>query len=131
MDALSGSVDSLGGSTAPQIGGLNLSRKFATFTGSNMAATVEGAPVESPVTGLIRRATPIDDANAGTLQLGVADRLDSTLDWKSGEAKGASGTTPLRGRGKVIAFRRNVPAATTYTNINGVDHIEASQGGWR
>lgn len=131
VDALSGSVDSLGGSTAPQIGGLNLSRKFSTFTGTNMPVTVEGAPIESPVTGLIGRATPIDDANAGTLQLGVADRLDSTLTWKTGEAKRDSGTAPLRGRGKVIAFRRNVPAGTTYTNINGVDHIQAAQGGFR
>ena len=131
VDALEGSVDSLGGSTAPEIGGLNLSRKFATFTGTNMAVTLEGQPVESGVTGLITRATPIDDANAGTLQIGVSDRLDTALTWKSGEAKGASGTVPLRARGKVMAYRRNIPAGTDFTYVNGVDHVQGSTGGWR
>jgi len=129
VDTLEGSVDSLGGSAAPEIGGLNLSRKFATFTGTNMAVTLESAPTESGVTGIVSRATPIDDADAGTLQLGVADRLDAALTWKAGETKRDSGRVPLRGRGKVIAFRRNVTAGTSFTYINGVDHIEASQGG--
>lgn len=131
VDALEGSVDSLGGSTAPEIGGLNLSRKFSTFTGTNMAVTLEGQPIESPVTGLINRATPIDDANAGALQIGVADRLDTALTWKAGAAKGASGTVPLRARGKVLAFRRNVTAGTDFTYVNGVDHIQAATGGWK
>lgn len=127
VDELVGSVDDLGGSTAPQLGGLNLSRKYATFTGANMAVTLTTRPVNNPVPGLINRATPIDDANAGTLQIGVSDRLDAALTWKAGEAKQPSGTVALRGRGKNIAFRRNVPAGAAWTYINGVDHLNVSQ----
>jgi len=127
VDALTGSVDDLGGSTAPQLGGLNLSRKYATFTGSNMAVTLETRPTNNPVPGLINRATPIDDAMGGTLQLGVSDRLDAALTWKTGEAKQTSGSVALRGRGKNIAFRRNIPAGATWTYVNGVDHLNVSQ----
>lgn len=131
VDALSGSIDDLGGSAAPQIGGLNLSRKYASFTGSNMAATLERSPERSGTANLIGWATPVDDAEAGTLQLGVSERIDSAIAWKSGAAKVGSGRVPLRGRGHGIAFRRNIPSGASWSFANGVDEVVASQGGAR
>lgn len=131
IDGLIPTIDNLGGGSAPQLGGLNSARKYATFTGGNMAVTIEGRALNNPVTGLVGWATPIDDAAAGTLQLGVSDRLDAALAWKSGVPKTASGRAALRGRGKNIAFRRNIPAGTPFSYVNGVDHIQSATGGPR
>lgn len=139
IDNLSGTIDGLGGAIDNRLlaggslllGALDSDGKFATFTGSSMAATVEGSLRNNPISGIVGWATPMDDANAGTLQIGVTDRIDAALSWKSGEAKTASGRTPLRARGLNMAFRRNVPADADWTHIVGVDHIRNSQGGPR
>lgn len=131
IDELSGSIDGLGGGAPPVLGGLNSSLKFATFSGSNMAAVVEGRAVVNPVTGLVTRATPIDDAASGTVQLGVSDRLDSAITWKGGEAKRTSGRVSLRGRGMNIAFRRTISAGATWSYANGIDAINKPSGGPR
>lgn len=131
IDQQSGTIDSFSGGSAPVLGGLNASRKYATFTGPNMAATLETCVTSNPVTGLLGWATPVDDANSGTLQVGVADRLDAPLVWKSGTTKGSSGRTPQRARGMNIAFRRNIDAGATWTYANGVKDIARSSGGPR
>ena len=131
IDNLTGSIDDLGGSSAPVLGGLNLSRKYATFTGANMAVTLETCQVNNPVTGLVSHVTPVDDADAGTLQVGVSDRMDVELTFKAGEAKRDSGRCPARARGKSIGFRRNIPAGTTFSYIIGVKDIVSSAGGVR
>jgi len=131
IDALDGTIDGLSGSASPQLGGLNLSRKFAQFTGSNMAATLESTAINNPVTGLVNWATPIDDCAGGTLQVGVSARLDADLDWKTAQAKVADGSTPQRARGHNIAFRRNIPAGEDWTYVNGVDHLRQASGGKR
>jgi hypothetical protein len=110
---------------------LDASRKIAFFSGQNMAATIECAPRESGTSGLISRATPISDAPNSTLELAVASTLNDDLTYKAAASKQASGRVPLRGRGKVIAFRENIPAGEVWTYSNGVDHVEASVGGGR
>lgn len=125
VDALTGTVDSLGGgSTAPTLGGLNSALKFATFTGENMAATIETASINTMASGYITRATPIDDANAGTLQVAASDRLDADLTWETGVGKIYDGSVPLWARGHNVAFRRNITAGTDWTYAAGIDHIE-------
>jgi len=123
IDTLAGSIDDLGGSAAPQIGGLNLSRKYAAFTGANMAATLERSIDRGPKRGLLTWATPIDDADGGTLQVGVSDRLDQDVAWKSGTAKGRRGKAKQHARGINFAFRRNIPANTGWSYANGVDEV--------
>lgn len=102
---------------------------YATFSGEAQAATIETAVNNSPISTLIGWATPIDDAAAGTLQLGVADALSDTITWKEGAAKVSGGRTPQRARGLNLAVRRNIPAGATWTYARGVDHIKASAGG--
>ena len=95
------------------------------------AATLEGFATANRVTGLVNWAVPADDSDDGTLQLGVKDRLNDTTTWKTGAAKVASGRAPLRGRGKVIAFRRNIAAGSSWTFAKGVDYVQANSGGPR
>lgn len=131
IDGLAPTIDGLGGGSSPQIGGLNLSRKYSTFSGSSMAVTLEQRVINGGATGLIDRVTPIDDAASGTIQVGVSDRLDASLTWKQGAAKVGSGSAALRARGLNMAFRRNVDAGDAWTYINGVDYARIPGGGRR
>lgn len=115
----------------PLFGAMNSSYVFGYFSGPALAATLEGAAAANRVTGLVNWAVPADDSDDGTLQIGVKDRLNDTTTWKTGAAKVASGRVPLRGRGKVIAFRRNITAASGWTYAKGVDYIDANVGGPR
>lgn len=115
----------------PLFGALNADYKVGYFAGDNLAATLEGTVSNNRLTGLVNWAVPADDSDDGTLQLGVKDRLNDTTTWKAGSAKAASGRTPLRGRGKVVAFRRNVTAGSTWTYAKGVDYVQANAGGPR
>lgn len=114
----------------PVFAGLDASYKYATFSGTAMAATLETSVMNSGTFDIINRATPIDDCPEGTLQIGVSNSLDDTLTWKTGVAKrDRNGSVPLRARGANMAFRRNLPAGWTGSFVNGVDHIKAGQGG--
>ena len=115
----------------PLFGALNSAAKFGTFSAGNQAATLTTSTTNSPVTTLIAWATPVDDASAGTLELGVKDEPADSITWKTGAAKVASGRAPLRGRGKNIAFRRQITASATWTYARGVDHVQSAGGGVR
>lgn len=115
----------------PLFGALNGSYKFGVFAGSSQAGVLTTATSNSPVTGLIGWATPIDDCSSGTLELGVKDEPSDSLTWKTAASKVNAGRVPLRGRGTNIAFRYNTPAAAVWTYARGIDHIRASQGGSR
>ena len=115
----------------PLFGALNGDYKFGYFSGGAMAATLEGFAASNRVTGLVNWAVPADDSDDGTLQLGVKDALNNTTTWKTGTAKAASGRAPLRGRGKVIAFRRNIAVGSSWTFAKGVDYVQANSGGPR
>jgi hypothetical protein len=115
----------------PQFGAMNADFKFGYFNGDNMAATLETAIQDSPVSTRIDFARPQDDSADGTLELGVREALDDSTTWKTGVAKQTSGRAPLRGRGKYIAFRRNIDAASSWTVAKGVDHVEGDGDGPR
>jgi hypothetical protein len=115
----------------PLFGAMDANYKYGNFAGQNMAATIETAVSDSPVSTLIARATPKDDSPDGTLQLGVRNSMSDATTWKTGNAKQTSGRVPLRGRGHYLAFRRNIPAGSTWTSAKGVDFVQSAAGGPR
>lgn len=131
VDQLEGTIDDLGGSSAPVLGGLNSALKYATFTGQNMAATLETGVTNAPQSGWVNWATPLDDCASGTLQVGMSDSLSDSLVWESGEAKLADGSVPLRARGHNMAFRRNIPGGATWKYANGIGHVVGARAGRR
>ncbi|RYY67716.1 MAG: hypothetical protein EOO12_00220 [Chitinophagaceae bacterium] len=115
----------------PLFGALDSTGKFGTFSGGNQAAILTTSTAISPTSALIAWATPVGDASAGLLELGVKDEPADSITWKTGVAKVASGRVPLRGRGKLIAFRRTIDASATWTYARGVDFVTAAGGGPR
>ena len=109
----------------PVFAALNSLGQYATFTGGNLAAVFETGTSNSPFAGTINRATPIDDAVGGTLQIGVKDQLSDPLEWKDGDEKTSSGYVNVRGTGQNLAWRRNIPENTPWSYAKGVDNIVA------
>lgn len=108
---------------------IDVDYKLALYSGDNAAATIQTSTQASPVSGLISWATSIDDCATSQLSLGVSDMLSTAITWKTAESKTSSGRTPLRGRGKNIAFELTTPAGATWTYAKGIDFIKASTGG--
>jgi hypothetical protein len=113
----------------PVFAGLDGDNKFGTFSGSNLAATIRTFTSNSPVSGIIGWATPICDASDLTLALGVKDDVADAIAWKTAAAKASSGRVPLRGRGRNIAFKLDIPAGSNWTYARGVDHVVAATQG--
>lgn len=103
----------------PLFAGFDADLKFATFSGGALPATLETYRQPLPRSRLITRITPDTDASGATVQLGVADNINTSTSWKSAVSLQASGTAALRGRGKVIQLRQNVPAGETWTFAKG------------
>lgn len=97
--------------------------KLAYFSGSAAEATLETPLLQFPGTTRFNRLTPLDDAGAGSAQVGVADRISDTLTWGSEASLTDSGTFPVRARGRVAKLRRTIPAGTSWTFAKGFDHI--------
>jgi hypothetical protein len=113
----------------PVFAALDADYKFATFTGTNQAAQITGATVNSPVTQLIGWGTPIDDAPNSTIELGVRDKLSDSITYKTAASKVRNGAVPLRGRGLNINFRWNNAAGEDWSYVKGVDHVRTAAGG--
>ncbi len=116
---------------APLFGALDANFKFGTFSGPAMAATLQTSIGNSPVIGRIARATPLSDDAASTLRLGVTAKLSDPIVWKPAASKGRGGAVPLRGQGLNIAFSESFAAGDLWSFANGIDHIDARQGGPR
>jgi hypothetical protein len=113
----------------PLFGALDENLKFSLFTGTNAAATITTAISSLGASMLVAWAETDSDAATATLELGVRDRLAATTTWKTAASMTASGRYPLRGRGKALQFRFNVPAAATWTYAHGVQYAKGTEGG--
>jgi len=115
----------------PLLGAMDSTYKFGYFAGTNLAATLETAIADNEVSGIINWGEPVDDSDDGTLSLGVKVALNDDTTWKTGVAKATSGRVPLRGRGRKVAFRREITEASTWTYAKGVNYVKQSAGGVR
>jgi hypothetical protein len=113
----------------PLFGGLDGNYKFATFSGSAMAATLQSYTATSPSNLLITKATPISDNANSTLQVGVRYRLSDAVTWKAPVGRQRSGIVPLRGSGLDIAFQENHNAGDDWSYANGIDYPGSASGG--
>ena len=129
IDSVSDTIDSVslainarfwqGGATG--LGALDSDFKFATFSGTPMAALLESSRISADAEPLISWVKPLSDAAGSTLAVGTAPSLDSSLTFASAKAKGSHGWTQQRSRARVLAFRESIPAGQSWSYANGVD----------
>lgn len=103
------------------LGALDASYKFATFSGTPMAALLQSAKVSADSGPLIKWVKPVSDASNSTLAVGTGASLHGGVTFASGVAKGSHGWTQQRARARVLAFRESIPAGADWTYANGVE----------
>ncbi|MCW5697219.1 MAG: hypothetical protein KIS96_10885 [Bauldia sp.] len=105
-------------------------RRLAFLEGPALAATVETAERElapgrrATVTG----ARPLVGAAAATVAIGRRDRLADVRSWTAEAAMQPSGRCPVRAGGRYVRARIAVPAAESWSQIEGVDLEFAARG---
>lgn len=115
----------------PVFGALDGSYKFATFSGAASAATLRSAALMGAQSQRFWWATPVSDAAASTLAIGVSDSISSSLTFSTPASRNTEGAVPLDDRGRVYAFQEAIAAGEAWTFTNGIDNIEAVAGGVR
>lgn len=115
------------------LAGFYTDHKQGTFSGSNLAATIDTAEIQ-PTPGRRSRviaARPMIDGGSPTLAIGQRNTQQEVVNWRGDAAMVSSGRCPLRGNGRYVRFRAKIPAGTTYQWAQGVDDIDTRPGGGR
>lgn len=124
LDLITISLDSrawTGG--AVQMMGCNSDDIIVTFDGDNEAATVEtteASLVEGHRAGVTSAFILADNA-AATLTVGTRIRQADAVSYGGAVSQQANGEVPLNASGRYHRFRISIPAAETWTHIQGVD----------
>jgi hypothetical protein len=116
---------------APVFGALDAEYKFSTFSGMAMAATLTSTLVNSPVTGILNRLTPVSDAPNATIAVGATDLMDVEPPFGTANSRERNGSVTARARGLNMMFEQSIPAGESWTYTLGVDHFNKSRGGPR
>lgn len=114
---------------APLFGALDQNYEFGLWTGQSLAATLTTMVQNSGNSQRVREVTPITDAAAPTIELGVKDKLKDAITFKTPSSPSRAGACNVRGRGFNVQFRMKIPAADPWTYANGLDHVQGTTGG--
>lgn len=114
------------------LAGFDTSHKSGTFSGANLAATIDTTEMQ-PTQGKRSRflaARPMFDGGSPTLAVGVRDTQQAAVTWGADTAMEPSGRCALRGSGRYGRIRAKQAAGAAWTWAQGVDDIDArAQGG--
>ena len=130
LDALPFSLDSrawTGGELA--IGAFNTSHNYGTFTGSNLAATMETSEFQPhPGYSDVVHSRPLVDGGTITAALASRNRLTDTATFGTAQAILTDGECPTVGNGRYHRLRVSVAAAGTWTHAQGVEVASVGAG---
>lgn len=134
LDALPFSLDSrayTGG--ALLLSGFDISHTLGYFSGSAMAPTVDTEEVQ-PFLGqrsFVRNARPLVDGNVTpSIAIGTRTTVESTVTFTNPSAMNSLGWCPIRASGQYARARITLPAAQTFTHIQGVE-VDGDPAGYR
>jgi hypothetical protein len=105
--------------------------KLASFTGSNLEATLTLGPVSlfDGMRGSVEWIKPISDTTAATCAGGAQVRPGDTITYQSAVAQQASGRCPQRNvNGFYLAAKTVIPAASTWTYARGIEFKAKAAG---
>jgi hypothetical protein len=141
LDALTGSIDAatvswdsltyFGG--RPVFAGFDSSYKLGTWTGLPLEATLEtnSMQIGQMNRGLMKRMMAMVDTASLTLAVGVSDRPDQTISWRTGIAPSSrSGWAYRKVVGKYFRFRIVISAGANWTKLQGFDIDGGPEGTW-
>ena len=105
------------------LAGFYTDHKYGPFSGSNVAAQIDTQEFQ-PVPGRRARvmaARPLVDGGSPTLAVGTRRTQQDSVTWTTARSMTNDGRVPLRAEGRYLRFRTAMPAASTYTWLQGVD----------
>lgn len=112
------------------LGAFNTSHNLGAFSGSNLAATVVTGDRE-PTQGrrsIITNARPLTDTANATVLCESRERFADTVVNTAASSMQSNGDCPLLSSGRFHRLSISIPAADTWTFINGLD-IDAADDG--
>lgn len=115
------------------LAGFYTDHKQGTFSGSNLAYTIDTAEMQ-PTDGRRSRilaARPMIDGGSPTLTVGLRNTQQASVTWGSDAAMVDSGRCPLRGNGRYARFRAKGASGAAWTWAQGVDDIDVRPSGGR
>lgn len=135
LDAMNISIDdpSLAAAAKYVPAAFTTAKKYATFGGANLAATIETQ--EAAILGESRArlisVRPMVDGGSPTVSVGVRDTQQGSVSYGNDVSITAFGACPQRATGRYIRGRIKIPAASTWTHAIGLDDIKANTVGMR
>lgn len=131
-DATSYLLDSnpFSGSGDDQLAAFTPNFTLATFSGSNMEATVDTAEAQiSPGRQtFIREVWPSCDGGTLSVNLATRDRPNDAIAWSGAVAQNSTGFCPFRSRGRFHRARLIVAAGGTWTHLQGLTPVGRAEG---
>lgn len=112
----------------PVLAALDPDLKYATFSGTPMAATLETSEITNLKHQRVTGVQAIVDTADAQIQLGYKQRLQDTFTYGSAVTMDVDGFAPVDEAGKVYALKMTIPAGTLWTNAEGFDGIEGTGG---
>lgn len=113
-------------------GAFNYDHKLCSFSGANVAATLETGDMQINPMGraMLRYATPIGDATDFTVSIGAKERQGDAFTFGPAVAQEASGRCPTRASGRFFRARLQAPSGSSWTHVNSIE-IDAARAGVR
>lgn len=135
IDTMTISIDdpSLNANSRSLVSAFDTSFKNATFSGSNLAATVETqeAALLGGSKARVISIRPMVDGGAPTVSIGVRDTQQAAVTYGNDVTVTSYGSCPQRSSGRYIRARIKIPAASTWTHAFGIDDVKANSVGSR
>lgn len=107
--------------------GFDTSHRSGSFSGATLPATVETAEF-NPGQGtrsVVRSCRPLIDGGNPQIQLGARETQQATVGYGPSVGLTPAGMAPLYQSGRYFRVRATMPAGSLWSNIQGIDDVDA------
>lgn len=113
-----------------QVGAFDTTHNSGTFTGSNLAATIDttAKQIMPGRRSLVSGAHPIVDGGTITLAVAGKQKMTEATSYGTARSQATSGKVPLRKRAMFHQFRAVIAAGGSWTHAQGVQPIASPAG---
>ncbi len=111
--------------------GFDTAHKSGAFSGPVLEATLETGEF-NPGDGhrsVVRGLRPLIDGGAPTLQLGARETQQGNVSYGAAVGLTPAGLAPVYGSGRYFRARAVIPAASTWSNAQGIDDLDVRPAG--